>query len=159
MFARTDTDFAALEHLHGALGKTSGRAYKTAPRQLLQVDASAPANSASSPLSTPGHIGKDDPLQNPAMLNAFQDQVCVLVSANSNGSDDAGLQTKEVGPQQPLTRYQVLMQLEGILAGVLDAELLQRRLARQEISEDQLCVASAELNRLPKLNDPAVYNN
>jgi len=51
------------------------------------------------------------------------------------------------------------MQLEGILAGVLDAELLQRRLARQEISEDQLFVASAELNRLPKPNDLAVCNN
>ena len=31
--------FAAVHSLQGALGKTSGRSYKAAPRQLLQVDA------------------------------------------------------------------------------------------------------------------------
>ena len=31
--------FAAIHSLQGALGKTSGRSYKAAPRQLLQVDA------------------------------------------------------------------------------------------------------------------------
>jgi DNA topoisomerase 2-associated protein PAT1 len=30
--------FVALHNLQGALGKTAGRSYKAAPRQLLQVD-------------------------------------------------------------------------------------------------------------------------
>jgi len=36
---------SALNSLQGALGKTSGRSYKAAPRQLLQVDSSASTNS------------------------------------------------------------------------------------------------------------------
>ena len=42
--------FAAIHSLQGALGKTSGRSYKAAPRQLLQVDA-GPA----SPTLSPAH--------------------------------------------------------------------------------------------------------
>ena len=33
---------SAIHSLQGALGKTSGRSYKAAPRQLLQVDAGSP---------------------------------------------------------------------------------------------------------------------
>jgi hypothetical protein len=36
---------SALNSLQGALGKTSGRSYKAAPRQLLQVDSASSANS------------------------------------------------------------------------------------------------------------------
>src|ERR1700731_1926112 len=45
-------DALALHSLQGVLGKTSGRSYKAAPRQLLQVD----------PSTTPAHahISKDD---------------------------------------------------------------------------------------------------
>lgn len=48
---------AALHSLQGALGKTSGRSYKAAPRQLLQVDgaASSPTLSHATPTS---HISK-----------------------------------------------------------------------------------------------------
>lgn len=35
-----------LANLQGALGKVSGRSYKAAPRQLLQVDASATSREA-----------------------------------------------------------------------------------------------------------------
>lgn len=35
---------SALNSLQGALGKTSGRSYKAAPRQLLQVDSTSSAN-------------------------------------------------------------------------------------------------------------------
>lgn len=47
----------ALQSLQGALGKTSGRSYKAAPRQLLQVD----TNSGASPTISPAHahISKD----------------------------------------------------------------------------------------------------
>ena len=36
---------SALNSLQGALGKTSGRSYKAAPRQLLQVDSTSSMNS------------------------------------------------------------------------------------------------------------------
>ena len=36
---------SALNSLQGALGKTSGRSYKAAPRQLLQVVSASSANS------------------------------------------------------------------------------------------------------------------
>lgn len=47
----------ALHSLQGALGKTSGRSYKAAPRQLLQV-----GNASTSPTLSPAHahISKED---------------------------------------------------------------------------------------------------
>ena len=42
-------------NLQGALGKTSGRSYKAAPRQLLQVD---PSNT-----STHAHISREDTIR------------------------------------------------------------------------------------------------
>lgn len=44
----------ALQSLQGALGKTSGRSYKAAPRQLLQVDSSPTLG------NTHAHISKQD---------------------------------------------------------------------------------------------------
>ena len=41
----SDFLLSALNSLQGALGKTSGRSYKAAPRQLLQVDSASSANS------------------------------------------------------------------------------------------------------------------
>jgi DNA topoisomerase 2-associated protein PAT1 len=42
-------------NLQGALGKTSGRSYKAAPRQLLQVDSSNSSSHA--------HISKEDAIR------------------------------------------------------------------------------------------------
>src|SRR5262245_57853842 len=47
----------ALHSLQGALGKTSGRSYKAAPRQLLQVDA---GNTSPTTSSAHAHISKED---------------------------------------------------------------------------------------------------
>lgn len=47
----------ALHSLQGALGKTSGRSYKAAPRQLLQVDSANPTATLS---GTHPHISKED---------------------------------------------------------------------------------------------------
>ena len=44
--------FLALNTLQGALGKTAGRSYKAAPRQLLQVDS---GNGSTSPTMSPAH--------------------------------------------------------------------------------------------------------
>jgi hypothetical protein len=46
---------APANSLQGALGKTAGRSYKAAPRQLLQVD---PSNSSSH-----AHISKEDTIR------------------------------------------------------------------------------------------------
>jgi DNA topoisomerase 2-associated protein PAT1 len=49
----------AVHSLQGALGKTSGRSYKAAPRQLLQVDAGAGASPTLSHATANSHIGKN----------------------------------------------------------------------------------------------------
>lgn len=53
------TVILALHSLQGALGRTSGRSYKAAPRQLLQVD---PNNVGTSPTLShaAAHISKED---------------------------------------------------------------------------------------------------
>ena len=50
----------AAHSLQGALGKTSGRSYKAAPRQLLQVDS---ANGTTSPAMGYAHISKEDAIR------------------------------------------------------------------------------------------------
>lgn len=52
------TIMVAIHSLQGALGKTSGRSYKAAPRQLLQVDAGAGASPTLSHATANLHIGK-----------------------------------------------------------------------------------------------------
>lgn len=48
----------ALHSLQGALGKTSGRSYKAAPRQLLQVDGATTSPTLSH--AHAAHISKED---------------------------------------------------------------------------------------------------
>lgn len=50
---------SALHSLQGALGKTSGRSYKAAPRQLLQVDSNGSSTSPSL-AHAHAHISKQD---------------------------------------------------------------------------------------------------
>lgn len=50
----------ALNSLQGALGKTAGRSYKAAPRQLLQVDSNAAPGANTSPTLLHAHISKSD---------------------------------------------------------------------------------------------------
>ena len=60
----------ALHSLQGALGKTSGRSYKAAPRQLLQVDAgNAPSPTLSHATAT-AHISKNSSLHEGAAKEA-----------------------------------------------------------------------------------------
>ena len=51
----TNDILTAIHSIQGALGKTAGRSYKAAPRQLLQVD----LNGNHDP-SVHGHISKED---------------------------------------------------------------------------------------------------
>lgn len=50
--------FTAVHSLQGALGKTSGRSYKAAPRQLLQVDVGAGPSPTLSHATATQHISK-----------------------------------------------------------------------------------------------------
>ncbi|EJD48310.1 hypothetical protein AURDEDRAFT_123069 [Auricularia subglabra TFB-10046 SS5] len=113
----------ALHYLQGALGKTAGRSYKAAPRQLLQVDNAG--NGSSSPKKTAGHISKEDaedPAKNPAVLNAFNEQT-----------------TEQLAPLKPLDRHQLLIYIENLITKFLDVELLRRRInadGAQELVEE-----------------------
>ncbi|KAB5594970.1 DNA topoisomerase 2-associated protein pat1 [Ceratobasidium theobromae] len=88
-------------HLQGALGKVSGRSYKAAPRQLLQVEHD--------------HISKED-----AATAKQAAQLGREALANQSGPG-AGIVKRD-----PLTRRETLMTLEGIYDRVLKIEQLQR---------------------------------
>jgi len=64
------TIYAAIHSLQGALGKTSGRSYKAAPRQLLQVDAGAGASPTLSHATANLHISKSTVQQEGAAKEA-----------------------------------------------------------------------------------------
>ncbi|CAK5267609.1 unnamed protein product [Mycena citricolor] len=110
-----------VHNLQGALGKTSGRSYKAAPRQLLQVD-----DNASPP------------------VDAQPNEAAALETARMNQAlGDAG-----VVRQDPLTRREVLTILESLYDLVLKVEHLRREqpdpqedeaaLVRWQVEYDQL---------------------
>ncbi|KAG9102912.1 hypothetical protein FRC06_000791 [Ceratobasidium sp. 370] len=88
-----------LTHLQGALGKVSGRSYKAAPRQLLQVEHD--------------HISKED--------------AATAKQAAQLGREALGInQGAGVVKRDPLTRREALMLLEAIYDRVLRIEQLKR---------------------------------
>nr|GAT46776.1 predicted protein [Mycena chlorophos] len=90
----------SLHSLQGALGKTSGRSYKAAPRQLLQVDDNAPASPA-----------KED-------HDAAQEVARLSRETLGNGGN--------VVRKDPLTHRQVLTILEMLYDLVLKVEQMRR---------------------------------
>ncbi|CAE6481940.1 unnamed protein product [Rhizoctonia solani] len=88
-------------HLQGALGKVSGRSYKAAPRQLLQVEHD--------------HISKEDA--------ATAKQAAQLGREALGNHPGAGT---GVVKRDPLTRHEALITLEAIYDRVLKVEQLQR---------------------------------
>ncbi|KAJ7077887.1 topoisomerase II-associated protein PAT1 [Mycena belliarum] len=105
----------SLHSLQGALGKTSGRSYKAAPRQLLQVD----DNSTTSPTLSHAHphISKED-ATSPASEGAAKE--AAKLSRETLGN------TGNVVRKDPLTRRQVLTTLESLYDLVLKVEHLRR---------------------------------
>ncbi|QRV74092.1 topoisomerase II-associated protein PAT1 [Ceratobasidium sp. AG-Ba] len=88
-----------VSHLQGALGKVSGRSYKAAPRQLLQVEHD--------------HISKED--------------AATAKQAAQLGREALGLnQGVGVVKRDPLTRRETLISLEAIYDRVLKIEQLKR---------------------------------
>ncbi|KAF7294431.1 PAT1 domain-containing protein [Mycena kentingensis (nom. inval.)] len=98
----------SLHSLQGALGKTSGRSYKAAPRQLLQVD----DNGASSPTHPHAHISKED------AKDAAQEAVRLSRETLGHGGN--------VVRKDPLTHRQVLTILEFLYDLVLKVEQMRR---------------------------------
>ncbi|KAJ7623338.1 topoisomerase II-associated protein PAT1 [Roridomyces roridus] len=95
----------SLHSLQGALGKTSGRSYKAAPRQLLQVD---------------------DPSTNEGAAKE---------AAKLSHETLGFAQTSNVVRKDPLTRREVLTILEGLYDVVLKVEQLRRDQPNSEDDE------------------------
>lgn len=113
----------ALQSLQGALGKTSGRSYKAAPRQLLQVDTS----SAASPTLYSAHanVSQDSSFRSKGAEEAAK----VGRETLGNAADTTDLVRKE-----PLTHREILTILEYIYDLVLQVEQLRRN---QPSAEDE----------------------
>ncbi|GLB41960.1 putative topoisomerase II-associated protein PAT1 [Lyophyllum shimeji] len=90
----------SLHSLQGALGKTSGRSYKAAPRQLLQVDS--------------------DSIQKPKE-GAAQEAAKLGREALGNAADMDGLVRKE-----PLSHREILVAVESLYDIVLSTENVKR---------------------------------
>ncbi|KAF8636407.1 hypothetical protein AX17_003589 [Amanita inopinata Kibby_2008] len=106
----------ALQSLQGALGKTSGRSYKAAPRQLLQVD----TGSGASPTMSPAHasISKDSTTKT---SKGAEEAAKLGRETLGNAADTANLIRRE-----PLTQREILMTLEHLYDVVLKVEQLRR---------------------------------
>ncbi|KAJ6591718.1 topoisomerase II-associated protein PAT1 [Mycena vulgaris] len=105
----------SLHSLQGALGKTSGRSYKAAPRQLLQVD----DNPSTSPTlaHAHAHISKEDAT---AWSSEGAAKEAAKLSRETLGN------TENVVRKDPLTHRQVLTTLEALYDLVLKVEHLRR---------------------------------
>ncbi|KAF9525973.1 topoisomerase II-associated protein PAT1 [Crepidotus variabilis] len=107
----------ALHSLQGALGKTSGRSYKAAPRQLLQVDGAA-ASPTLSHANPTGHISKGP---GETKGGAAEEAAKLGRAALGTAADTDNLVKKE-----PLTHRQTLVVLEELYDLVLRIEQLRR---------------------------------
>ncbi|KAI0057451.1 hypothetical protein BV25DRAFT_1812427 [Artomyces pyxidatus] len=111
--------FSTAPHsLQGALGKTSGRSYKAAPRQLLQVD-SAAANGGS-PTMGHAHISKEDAIRRHGE-GAAKEAAKMGAEALGGVTDPDGIVR-----QDPLTSKETLAILENLYDLVLNIEQLRR---------------------------------
>ncbi|KAI0352379.1 hypothetical protein OH77DRAFT_1409256 [Trametes cingulata] len=106
----------SLNNLQGALGRTAGRSYKAAPRQLLQVDSS---NVSTSPTVTHAHISKTD------TTKAKEEGEGAAREAARIGREALGNAATGLIRREPLTHREALVKLEQLYDLVLDLE--QRR--------------------------------
>ncbi|KAJ3731787.1 topoisomerase II-associated protein PAT1 [Lentinula guzmanii] len=112
----------SLHSLQGALGKTSGRSYKAAPRQLLQVDSSsAPSSSPTLSHAQPhAHISKADSIsKSPSDAAANAARMGRETLSNGNNGE-------ELVRMEPLTQREILVTLENMYDLVLSVEQLRR---------------------------------
>ncbi|OJT11571.1 DNA topoisomerase 2-associated protein pat1 [Trametes pubescens] len=111
----------SLNNLQGALGRTAGRSYKAAPRQLLQVDSSNVSTSPTSSHAHAAHISKTYATKTKEEgEGAAREAAKIGREALANASDSTGFVRKD-----PLTHREALVALESLYDLVLDLE--QRR--------------------------------
>ncbi|KAI0766954.1 topoisomerase II-associated protein PAT1 [Trametes elegans] len=111
----------SLNNLQGALGRTAGRSYKAAPRQLLQVDSTNVSTSPTVSHAHAAHISKvDSENAHEQGEGAAREAAKIGREALGNASNSTGLVRKD-----PLTHREVLVKLEQLYDLVLDLE--QRR--------------------------------
>jgi DNA topoisomerase 2-associated protein PAT1 len=119
---------AGLNSLQGALGKTSGRSYKAAPRQLLQVDPSSSSSHA--------HISKEDVIRKHGE-GAAKEAARIGAEALGGSADVSGApfgtrplltdsKPDDTVHRDPLTTKEALKILEYLYDLVLDIEQLRR---------------------------------
>ncbi|KAJ7245142.1 topoisomerase II-associated protein PAT1 [Mycena haematopus] len=113
----------SLHSLQGALGKTSGRSYKAAPRQLLQVD---DASTSPTLAHASAHISKEDAKDKPHEGAAKEAARLTHETLGNTGN---------VVRKDPLTRRQVLTALEAMYDLVLKVEHLRREQPSPEEEE------------------------
>ncbi|KAI0741955.1 topoisomerase II-associated protein PAT1 [Daedaleopsis nitida] len=106
----------SLNNLQGALGRTSGRSYKAAPRQLLQVDSNNSSTSPTTSHATAAHISKSEPAK---------EGEGVAREAAKKGREALVTATDGLIRRDPLTHREVLVKLEHLYDLVLEVE--QRR--------------------------------
>ncbi|KAK0188854.1 topoisomerase II-associated protein PAT1 [Armillaria mellea] len=113
----------SLHSLQGALGKTSGRSYKAAPRQLLQVDSSS-ASSSPTLSHAHAHISKQDSIdaKNKGKEQAAAEAAKLGREALGNAADTSS----DLIRKEPLTRREILTCLEDLHDLVLKAEQLKQ---------------------------------
>nr|VWO94664.1 MDR efflux pump ABC3 [Ganoderma boninense] len=107
---------ASLNNLQGALGRTAGRSYKAAPRQLLQVDASNASTSPTTSHATAAHISKQD---------IAMEGEGVAREAAKMGREALATAADGFVHKDPLTHRESLVILEQLYDLVLEVE--QRR--------------------------------
>ncbi|KAF8141837.1 topoisomerase II-associated protein PAT1 [Boletus edulis] len=121
----------SLHSLQGALGKTSGRSYKAAPRQLLQVD------SGNATATLHPHISREDGQGHSLSTNsdgAVREAAKLGREALGDVAGQDGVVRKD-----PLTRREVLVAIESLYDCVLNIEQLRRN---QPFEEDDEAVAA-----------------
>ncbi|KDR65731.1 hypothetical protein GALMADRAFT_81573 [Galerina marginata CBS 339.88] len=106
----------AIHSLQGALGKTSGRSYKAAPRQLLQVDAGAGASPTLSHATANLHISK----------GSVQHEAAKEAAKLGREALGPAAETDNLVRKEPLSQRKVLVILEELYDAVLRVEQLRR---------------------------------
>ncbi|KAK0446633.1 topoisomerase II-associated protein PAT1 [Armillaria borealis] len=113
----------SLHSLQGALGKTSGRSYKAAPRQLLQVDSSS-ASSSPTLSHAHAHISKQDSID--AKNKGKEQAAAEAAKLGREALGDAADTSSDLIRKEPLTRREILTCLEDLHDLVLKAEQLKQ---------------------------------
>lgn len=124
-----------MNSLQGALGKTAGRSYKAAPRQLLQVDSGA---ASTSPIisSAHAHISKTDAVRRDGEgvareaakigREALGGATDVRLNSHSKIFALTALQMSSLVHKDPLTHRETLVYLEELFDTVLKVEQQRR---------------------------------